>query len=184
MDYYRKELRQIKNQVRDLIDPYYLEENSCKFCWERSSFKMTVHHRSYIKDDVIYKNYPNTIQGRIEYYSELLPLVRDQPERFLYVCISCHNKLEYYLQFGQRLELEIIKELNKKWSNFQYLNTSHPFIAKYVLRELNLDVDKKLHKKIDDRPNKPTEREMAWKWLVKKYPTTPPTMSGLEDFFK
>lgn len=153
MDYYRKELREVKNKIRDIIDPYFLNENCCKFCWEKSSYKMTVHHRGYIENDIIYRNYPDSIHGRIRYYNDLLPLVRKEPQRFLYICIKCHNVLEYYLQFGERLEDEIIKELAKRFSDFQYKTSSRPFIAKFALKELKLDVEGKLAKLITDRPN-------------------------------
>jgi len=153
MDYHRKELRSIKNQIRDAIDPWYLDDNCCKFCWEKSSYKMTVHHRRYIENDIVYDDYPNTIEGRIRYYYDLLPLVRKEPQRFLYICIKCHNILEYYLQFGNKLEDEIIKELAKRFSDFQYKTSSKPFIAKFALKELKLDIDGKLAKLITDRPN-------------------------------
>ena len=157
MDYYKKELRKIKNQIRDLIDPHFIYDNYCRFCWERSSFKMTVHHRYYIENDVIYKNYPNTIQGRIKYYNDLFPLVRDNPNRFLYICIQCHNILEYYLQFADNLENEIRIELAKTWSDFQYLfNNRHSVIAKFALKELKLDADQSLAREIDERPNQKT----------------------------
>lgn len=173
MDYHRKELRKIKNQIRDIIDPYFLEEGYCKFCWQKSSFKMTVHHRNYIKDDVIYKNYPDNIEGRIDYYNDLIPLVRADPSRFLYICISCHNILEYYLQFGNELEYEIIQELSKKWSKFQFkFANRYSLIAKFALCELGLDIDGELQRKIDERPkqnDKPNDLKLKH--------------SGLDDFF-
>lgn len=173
MDYHRKELRRIKNQIRDIIDPYFLQEGCCKFCWQKSSFKMTVHHRNYVKDDIIYKNYQDTIQGRIDYYNDLFPLVKNEPNRFLYICIRCHNRLEYYLQFGDKLEYEIIKELNKKWSDFQYLYGNYnSIIAKFALRELGLDIDGELQRKIDERP-KQNDKPNNLK----------PKHSGLDEFF-
>lgn len=175
MDPARKELRKIKNKCRDEIITYTGQKDYCLWCSEKSSYKMTIHHRFYIKDDVIYKNYRNSIYGRIEYYNDLLPLIKDNPSRFLYVCIKCHNILEYYLQFGKNLECEIVKELNKEWSDFQYMfNNRCSIIAKFALRELKLDDNRELHKKIDRRPYQdfPKHKNMIT-----------PITTGLDGFF-
>lgn len=167
MDPLKKELRKKKKKIAELLVPVWEESLCCKFCWEKSSYKMTVHHKWYIENDVIYKNYPNSIEGRIQYYDDLFPLVQKNPERFLYLCIKCHNVLEYWLQFKD-IENEIRIELSKKTSYFQYLNNRDSIIVKFILRSLGLDKNETLQHQIKQRP---------YQSLIKN------TKTGLDEFF-
>mgnify|MGYP001618144330 CR=1 FL=1 len=71
----------------------------CRICKSvRSS--MLIHHRWYIKNDVIYKNYPQNDSGRLQYYKDLEPLIKRNVKRFSYMCNSDHYSLGKFCQFG------------------------------------------------------------------------------------
>ena len=53
----------------------------------------TIHHKWYIDDDVRYKQYPRTTTGRNQYHADLLPLINENPERFVLLCSKCHVAL-------------------------------------------------------------------------------------------
>jgi len=80
-----------------------LGNGSCYICGcEISKKGMTVHHLWYVKGDVIYKNYPQTDDGRLIYYTELFPLIKKNPKRFMYMCGKCHYSLEKLCHFGDK----------------------------------------------------------------------------------
>lgn len=55
---------------------------------------MTVHHLWYIFDDVVYKNYPKTDEGKYRYYVDLYQKVVEDPTRFMFLCNTHHQALE------------------------------------------------------------------------------------------
>ena len=100
MDDSRKEIRRLKRIALNEGDYY----DMCRICEiKKSAHKMLFHHRMYIENDVIYNKYPNSSEGRIEYYQNLIPLIIKNPERFWYLCISCHKRLERFLKQGKRI---------------------------------------------------------------------------------
>ena len=50
---------------------------------------MTFHHLYYLKGEKTYGDFNSTL----EYYDYLAPLIRHQPERFLYVCNIHHQAI-------------------------------------------------------------------------------------------
>lgn len=98
MDDSRKEIRRLKKIALNEGDYY----DMCRICEiKKPAHKMLFHHRMYIENDVIYNKYPNNDEGRIEYYKNLTPLIIKNPERFWYLCVSCHGKLERFLKQGK-----------------------------------------------------------------------------------
>ncbi len=100
MDASRKEIRRLKRIALNEGDYY----DMCRICEIRKpAHKMIFHHRMYIENDVTYNKYPNTPEGRIDYYQNLIPLIVKNPERFWYLCINCHERLERFLKQGKYL---------------------------------------------------------------------------------
>jgi len=77
------------------------EFNSICFVCEAKSSKrgMTFHHRYYILNDVIRKNYPKGEKGTLNYYQDLAPLIKLNPTRFLFVCNPHHQSITRLTRF-------------------------------------------------------------------------------------
>ena len=61
---------------------------------------MTFHHKSYIPNDVVHSSYPKNSSGTLRYYTDLAPLIRRKPSRFIYLCSPHHQALERLLRYG------------------------------------------------------------------------------------
>ena len=95
----RLEAEEIKKSVAKL--PRFGEK--CFVCGCKiSKGGMTFHHLWYIFNDVVYKNYPKNDTGKLDYYKALEPLIREQPERFLYVCNTHHQAIERICRYGDK----------------------------------------------------------------------------------
>jgi len=65
---------------------------------------MTVHHCWYLKNnEIIYKDFPQTEKGRVEYYTALYPLIVKNPKRFMYLCNTHHFALEKFCRYGDKI---------------------------------------------------------------------------------
>ncbi|KKL88411.1 hypothetical protein LCGC14_1924950 [marine sediment metagenome] len=71
---------------------------------------MTIHHRWYIFNDVIYSKYPKTSEGQLQYYTDLEPLIIADPERFRYTCNTDHQSLERLIRFGDKKLKKLLRE--------------------------------------------------------------------------
>lgn len=75
----------------------------CRVCHCKISKKgMVIHHRLYIKNDVIYSNYPQNDSGRLQYYKDLEPLIKKNPKRFSVLCNTDHQSLTRLCRFGDK----------------------------------------------------------------------------------
>jgi hypothetical protein len=61
---------------------------------------MTFHHKRYIPNDVVHSSYPKNSSGTLRYYTDLAPMIRRNPRRFLYLCSAHHQALERLLRYG------------------------------------------------------------------------------------
>jgi len=85
----RLKAEEVKKQIGEIIGA------DCFVCGcKKARGGMTVHHLWYIFNDVVYKNYERNDSGKLKYYQELLPLVREQPTRFMMLCNKHHQALE------------------------------------------------------------------------------------------
>ena len=65
---------------------------------------MTIHHLWYLKNnDIIYKDYPKTSAGTLEYYTALYPLIYKNPKRFMFLCNTHHFALEKFCHYGDKM---------------------------------------------------------------------------------
>lgn len=81
---------------------------------------MTVHHLWYLPDgDVVYKDYPQNDSGRLEYYTELFPLIYNNPKRFMYLCNTCHHSLSKLCMYGDKKfdKLCLARKMTKSYWN-------------------------------------------------------------------
>ncbi len=66
----------------------------------------TLHHLRYIDDDVERKNYPKTPKGRDRYYTDLDPLVRKDPGRFVLITNGMHTRIDHHIRGLSRLKYD------------------------------------------------------------------------------
>ena len=70
---------------------------------------MTFHHLWYLKGERTYSDFATPL----EYYQYLAPLIRDQPERFLYVCNIHHQAITRLHRFNVIKRNRLIKAVRK-----------------------------------------------------------------------
>ena len=71
---------------------------------------MTIHHRWYLFNDVIYSSYPKTSEGMLRYYTDLVPVVKAMPKRFRYLCNKHHQALERLIRYNDLTLNYLLKE--------------------------------------------------------------------------
>ncbi len=88
----------------------YRSYKRCYVCHcEKSHSGMTFHHLWYLKGERTYKDFATPLQ----YYQYLAPLIRDQPERFLYVCNTHHQAITRLHRFSKIKRNRLIKAVRK-----------------------------------------------------------------------
>lgn len=82
------ELVGIKN---DLANGYRKFKQGCFVCGAKHHRQgMTFHHLWYLPGEKVYSDFKNPL----DYYKQLAPLIRKDPQRFLYVCNIHHQAIE------------------------------------------------------------------------------------------
>lgn len=64
----------------------------------REKFKkrgFVIHHLWYLEDDVRRENYPNGEKGRLEYLTDLRPMVEHMPSRFMLLKNGVHTRIDH-----------------------------------------------------------------------------------------
>ena len=90
---------EIKAIKLELAERYY--GGVCYVCKKPNSKKgMTFHHKNYIPNDVVHSSYPKNSSGTLRYYTDLAPMIRRKPSRFIYLCSPHHQALERLLRYG------------------------------------------------------------------------------------
>ena len=112
----RKEAKRLvsKDEVNELkadVADKYLG-GKCFFCGAiKSKRGMTIHHRWYIKNDVVYHDYPKNHNGKMTYHKNLRKKVRERPSRFRYLCNTDHQSLERLLRYSEEKFEKLVKEV-------------------------------------------------------------------------
>lgn len=76
----------------------------CVICkCKKAKRGMTIHHRWYITNDVIYSNYPQNDSGRLQYYKDLEEMIKKNPKRFAYICNTHHHTLSKLCMYGDKI---------------------------------------------------------------------------------
>lgn len=84
----------------------------CFICQKsKSKSNFTIHHCRYIFSDIVYKGYPKTVDGQLQYYKDLEPLVKADPSRFLYLCNTDHVALERINRYRPEKLIRILEAL-------------------------------------------------------------------------
>ena len=94
----------------------------CKICGCIIHKKgMVIHHRGYIDNDVVYKNYPKNDSGRLKYYIDLEPLIKNNVKRFSYLCNPDHHSLTKICLYGDKKfnALCLERKITKSWGNLK-----------------------------------------------------------------
>lgn len=83
----------------------------CFFCGATESKKgMTFHHIWYENNDVVHSNYPKNSSGHLQYHKDLLIKIKENPNRFRYLCTTHHQALEKFLRYGDDMINKLMKE--------------------------------------------------------------------------
>ena len=93
-----------------------LGNGNCWICNCKSAKRgMTIHHLWYLKKDIIYNDYPKNDSGTLEYYKDLLPMIKKNPKRFMYLCNTHHFALEKFCRFGDKIynKMSIARKMTK-----------------------------------------------------------------------
>jgi len=99
-------------QIKERMAKRY--HSKCYFCgckWHKKG--MVFHHRKYIPNDVIYKNYPSSLQGRIQYHLDLEVEIKKDPKRFRYLCNQDHQAFEKLMRFSDKKLNKLLRERKK-----------------------------------------------------------------------
>ena len=97
----KEDILDIKNKCGKVA----IGNGHCNICGCVSAKRgMTIHHCWYLKKgDIIYKDFPQNDQGRLEYYTALYPLIKKNPKRFMYLCNTHHFALEKFCRYGDKI---------------------------------------------------------------------------------
>ena len=102
----------LKEQIQVLVvecgNLCFYGHGKCFMCdCIKSKRGMVVHHRWYLKKgDAIYsdpKYLPHNDTNRLKYLNDLLPLIKRNPKRFMYLCNTHHHALSKARRFGEKL---------------------------------------------------------------------------------
>ena len=107
--------KRLKREAVKLKCAEIIGTDKCFVCECKKHKKgMTIHHLWYIFDDVTYnlpKYKPTNDSTKLQYYEDLLPMVKDMPNRFLYLCNPHHQALERLNRFNPATIVKILEAL-------------------------------------------------------------------------
>jgi len=72
----------------------------------------TAHHLEYREGEKIHSDFAKTLKGRIEYYNYLLPIIKQFPKKFKYMCNKCHYNFSKHFdksRMGKQLLSKMMK---------------------------------------------------------------------------
>jgi len=79
-------------------------KSRCYVCLTKKSKRgFTFHHLWYVLNDIVRKNYSKNLNGTLQYYKDLEPVIRKNPKRFLYVCNTHHQAITRLRMWGKNL---------------------------------------------------------------------------------
>ena len=91
--------------MRFLAETYF--DNMC-FC-THEKFKdrgFVIHHLYYINNDVIRSDYPAGEKGRFEYLTDLVPMIKKNPDRLVLIKNGNHTRLDHVRRGLTRMKRE------------------------------------------------------------------------------
>lgn len=89
----------MKDQLSDLkihCILWYDKKIKCTYCDIIDIERLTIHHKSYTPNSIVYVNFGNSLTGRLSYYSALLDEIMDNPDNFETLCNMCHGLLHLH----------------------------------------------------------------------------------------
>ena len=102
--------------------------NTCFVCdCIKSKKGMTVHHLEYVFYDITYNKYkPSNDTNKLAYYTDLLKMVKDRPERFMFLCNTHHQSLERLNRFKPTTLVKLLEALLMTKTNPKYKGMKMP----------------------------------------------------------
>jgi hypothetical protein len=99
------EINKIKQELAKLSQ----FKSKCYVCLAKASKRgFTFHHKHYIENDVVRKNFQKNEKGTLEYYKALAPLIKKDPSRFLWVCNPHHQSITRLSRFNKENRKRLI----------------------------------------------------------------------------
>ena len=85
----------------------------CYGCGEAHFKGATWHHRSYPGKK--YSDFPNTVEGKLDYLEYVMEEVRNDASNFFWVCSKCHRHVEvrHKMRPEKRYRIDVMAELTK-----------------------------------------------------------------------
>jgi len=82
--------------------------------WKRKNGRsgFTIHHLEYRFNEKKYKDFGRSPKDKIEYYNYLLPIIKEHPTKFKYLCNKCHINFSQHFD-RRRLSDILLKRLLK-----------------------------------------------------------------------
>lgn len=83
------------NRIYEATNNFY--KPYCHSCYNGKVKNLILHHLEYTNNSIVYKNFENSDDGRLKYYSCLLDEIKEDPYNFTVLCGYCHTYLEELL---------------------------------------------------------------------------------------
>jgi len=114
----KKQIKEIKIRCGKIA----LGNGKCYICGCKDAKRgMVIHHRWYLSvGDIIYSSPPYTPHNdstTLQYYTDLYPLIKLVPKRFMYLCNTDHQSLERFCRYGDKKfnKLCLARKMTKKY---------------------------------------------------------------------
>lgn len=104
--------------------------HECYICAHDRISHLVLHHYTYNENSVIYNQFDNTNDGRLEYYVSLLKEIKKSRDNFIILCMKCHESLEDMLRNPKSEEFDRPMDERRERLKKIYNNTIHYRITK------------------------------------------------------
>lgn len=84
------------NNIKIHLILWYSDKIKCQYCDVDNIEKLTIHHKEYFPNSVVYSFFNNSLLGRLEYYPNLLNEIISNPDNFQTLCNNCHKLLHIH----------------------------------------------------------------------------------------
>jgi hypothetical protein len=87
-------------------------DNQCYVTHEKFKLRgFVIHHLWYLENDVRRENYPKGEKGRYTYLKELIPMVEENPDRFMLLKNGIHTRIDHPRNGLSRLKTDNFERL-------------------------------------------------------------------------
>jgi hypothetical protein len=103
-----------ENSATDIMQDLALRffDNQCFVTLDKFKRRgFVIHHLWYIENDVRRENYPKGEKGRYTYLKELIPMVEENPDRFMLLKNGIHTRIDHPRNGLSRMKTENFERL-------------------------------------------------------------------------